>query len=117
MNAKPRNLFLTSTFWSILILLTQACWQPVSDIVLKGATSDRIQVVALAILTSMYGITQRLDKDESLYTPDFLPGRNKNQVVVSVVDTTKNKLIEEFIPDPSRYKNLIIKKDKPINPD
>jgi len=83
---EPRNLFATSTFWGIAVLLYQTVQPNLTDIINKGWNAERALGLVSAGLVAGWSITSRYSEDKNIYTPSIFPGRSKEQAAINAVE-------------------------------
>ena len=81
MENKVKNLLLTQTFWSGILLLLLSVQTPVTQLVQgKKLTIDIFYSFVLSI-AGLVGVTNGRYKAGDVYTPKLLPGKGKQQLL------------------------------------
>ena len=95
MQEKPKNLFCTSHFLSVIGFLYITTISPAIDkAILEGLTTkDILHLINSTLVGAVAGSLKMLDKDA--YTPKFFPGRDKDKALNNLNSTTN--LIKEII--------------------
>lgn len=72
-----KNLFLSSTFWSIVLLLMQASIPSIQEAVKDGKV-DLVEELGIAqvLVIATLGVVGRVSAGD-VFTPKYLPGPNK----------------------------------------
>ena len=107
---QPRNLFATSTFWGVVVLLYQGIQPNLTDIINKGWNAERGLGLVSSALVAGWAITNRYSEDKNIYTPGIVPGRSKDDVlanasevvdnaktVISLADMIKNNKVDKVV--------------------
>lgn len=109
----PRSLFVTKLFASLVATILTATAPTIIDMSKNGVTLEKLMFIGISILTSVGVMADKLEKDESVFTPIGLPGRDK-----SVAETIYNnkvlpavsKVIAEMSPNTAQIAQPIIEK-------
>jgi predicted chitinase len=99
MQEKPKNLFCTSHFLSVIGVLYITALSPAIDkAISEGLTKKEIgHLINSTLVGVVAGSLKMLDKDA--YTPKFLPGRDKNKALNNLSSTTNQETIENNVND------------------
>lgn len=73
-----KNLFTTMTFWGAFFACLTAVTPAVSKLIKnEGDRVDNVQTIVLAIAATGMTLTGRVRVSQGAYTPNWLPGPNK----------------------------------------
>lgn len=95
MISKPKNLLVTTTFWGVIIITLQTISPSVELIIAKGFNWSSIWNLLNTSVIAVWTIADRLEKDENLYTPKFLPGRNLNEILTEIPQHKPPVIVED----------------------
>ena len=92
-NQKPQNLFLTKHFLAVMALFYITTLNPAIDSWIDGnLTKKDVGKLFNALVVTVVGASLKaLDKD--VYTPKFIPGRNKEAALNNITDNI-NQVIQ-----------------------
>jgi hypothetical protein len=109
----PRSLFATKVFSALAASLLTASAPTIIDMQKNGVSLDKLMFLGISVLTSVGVLADKLEKDESVFTPTGIPGRDKN-VAEAIFDTKVtaevNKVVAAVVPDVAGVAQPIVEK-------
>ena len=85
---KPVNLFSSSTFISLIIVVLSAAQPSILDISKNGGSFEKYFNLIITFFGAIGVAADKVDKEKNVYTPDWFPvGRNSDEVVAKIEES------------------------------
>ena len=89
---KPVNLFSSSTFISLIIVVLSAAQPSILDISKNGGSFDKYFNLIITFFGAIGVAADKVDKEKNVYTPNWFPvGRNSDEVVAKIEESVPVK--------------------------